>query len=113
MKDNHPYTLPFGQISATDLPLVGGKGANLGEMSRAGFPVPPGFCVTTHAFHDFVEACPQMTPLYAALDDMPAEDLVATRKIGEQIRQTLVETDIPEAIRTAVSPISCPPLSLQ
>jgi len=36
-----PYVLPFSAISASDLPYVGGKGANLGEMSGAGFPVPP------------------------------------------------------------------------
>lgn len=103
MTDANHYTLPFSQISAADLPLVGGKGANLGEMSRAGFPVPPGFCVTTHAFHDFVANCPQMASFYAALDEMQPEDLVATRKIGEQIRQTLHETAIPEGIVTAVT----------
>ncbi len=98
-----PYTLPFSQISAADLPLVGGKGANLGEMSRAGFPVPPGFCVTTHAFRDFVATCPPMAEFYAALDEMQAADLMATRKIGESIRQTLRQTPIPETIATAVA----------
>ena len=103
MTNHIPYTLPFQQISAADLPLVGGKGANLGEMSRASFPVPPGFCVTTRAFHDFAAACPQMPDFYAALDAIPAEDLVTTRKVGEQIRQALHETAIPDAIGTAVT----------
>lgn len=103
MKDSTHYTLPFSQISAADLPLVGGKGANLGEMSRANFPVPPGFCVTTHAFHDFVAACPQMADFYTALGSIPADDLMATRKIGAQIRQALTATPIPEAIATAVA----------
>ncbi|MBK7897439.1 MAG: phosphoenolpyruvate synthase [Anaerolineaceae bacterium] len=98
-----PYTRPFSQISAADLPLVGGKGANLGEMTQASFPVPPGFCITTRAFRDFVATCPQMPTFYAALDAIPPEDLLATRKIGAQIRQTLHETAIPEAIGTAVS----------
>ncbi len=101
MKDT-PCILPFSQISAADLPLVGGKGANLGEMSRAGFPVPPGFCVTTHAFHHFVANCPQMSQFYAALSAIPAEDLMATRKIGEEIRQTLHAVPIPDAVATAV-----------
>ena len=98
-----PYTLPFSQIRSADLPLVGGKGANLGEMSHADFPVPPGFCVTTRAFRDFVATCPQMPDFYAALDTISVEDLVATRKIGAQIRQALHETPIPEAIATTVS----------
>lgn len=42
--------LPFNQISKNDVPLVGGKGASLGEMTSAGVPVPPGFVVTTEAF---------------------------------------------------------------
>jgi len=49
------YVLPFGQIGARDLPRVGGKGANLGELTRAGFAVPPGFCVTTAAFDRFMD----------------------------------------------------------
>ena len=101
MKDA-PYTLSLPQIRAADLPLVGGKGANLGEMSAAGFLVPPGFCVTTPAFRDFVNGCPQMPQFYAALGNIPAEDLVATRKIGEEIRQALHEMPIPKAVATAV-----------
>lgn len=103
MPDTTHYTLPFSQISAADLPLVGGKGANLGEMSRANFPVPPGFCVTTHAFHDFVANCPAMAAFYTALDSLPTDDLVATRSIGAQIRQALTATPVPQAIVTAVS----------
>ncbi len=102
MKEAAAYTLPFQQIRSADLPLVGGKGANLGEMSHAGFPVPPGFCVTTNAFRDFVASCPQMQQFYAALDEIPVEDLLATRKIGAEIRQALNELPIPEVIATAV-----------
>ena len=40
----------FQQIGSADLPAVGGKGVNLGVLFRAGFPVPPGFCVTTKGF---------------------------------------------------------------
>ncbi|MFQ6013985.1 MAG: PEP/pyruvate-binding domain-containing protein, partial [Anaerolineae bacterium] len=42
------------EIGKEDLPVVGGKGANLGEMIRAGFPVPPGFCLTTAAYQEFL-----------------------------------------------------------
>ncbi|MCD6425626.1 MAG: hypothetical protein J7L35_08970, partial [Anaerolineales bacterium] len=48
------YILSINEIGAEALPKVGGKGANLGEMTRAGFNVPPGFCVTTDAFDRFV-----------------------------------------------------------
>ena len=40
----------FEGLGADSLPIAGGKAANLGEMVRAGFPVPAGFCITTAAF---------------------------------------------------------------
>ncbi len=40
----------FPEIDDDDLPLVGGKGLNLGKLTRAGFQVPNGFCVTTDAY---------------------------------------------------------------
>lgn len=98
-----PLTLPFSAINKDSLPLVGGKGANLGEMTQAGFPVPPGFCVTTAAFHQFRNACEQQEELYAALDSIAANDVAAARQIGQQVRETLRSVPIPEEIATAVS----------
>lgn len=44
----------FSEIRKEDVALVGGKGANLGEMTNAGFPVPPGFVITSNAYYDFI-----------------------------------------------------------
>jgi len=44
----------FKEIDKDDVSSVGGKGANLGEMVNAGFPVPDGFVVTAHAYYDFL-----------------------------------------------------------
>ncbi|MDR7185743.1 pyruvate,water dikinase [Microbacterium trichothecenolyticum] len=44
------FVVDLAQLSADDLATVGGKAANLGELIRAGFDVPPGFCVTTEAY---------------------------------------------------------------
>ena len=43
-------TLPFGAVDRAALAIAGGKAANLGELIRAGLPVPSGFCVTTTAY---------------------------------------------------------------
>ena len=51
-----PMVRPLGELRATDLDIAGGKGANLGELVRAGFPVPDGFVVTTAAYDAFVAA---------------------------------------------------------
>ena len=49
------YVVWFGDVGKEDVAIVGGKGANLGEMTQAGFPVPPGFIVTVHAYTEFLE----------------------------------------------------------
>lgn len=45
---------PLADFGATDIAVAGGKGAALGELVRQGFPVPPGFIITTGAYHSFL-----------------------------------------------------------
>lgn len=45
----------FNEVDKKDTALVGGKGANLGEMTKAGFPVPNGFIVTSNAYYQFIK----------------------------------------------------------
>ena len=45
----------FSEVDKEDISLAGGKGANLGEMTKAGFPVPNGFIVTAKAYKDFIK----------------------------------------------------------
>ncbi|MGZ4661360.1 MAG: PEP/pyruvate-binding domain-containing protein, partial [Arthrobacter sp.] len=50
------YINGFGEVGSGDVAVVGGKGAGMGELSRAGLPVPPGFLLNTAAYQAFVEA---------------------------------------------------------
>jgi len=45
----------FDEVNKSDIPLVGGKGANLGELTISGISVPPGFIVTSEAYFNFLE----------------------------------------------------------
>src|SRR5918995_4661169 len=65
--------LPFTAIDRGALAVAGGKAANLGELVRAGFPVPAGFCVTTAAY-DLVAADAGPGPTLAALAGTQPED---------------------------------------
>ena len=98
-----PYVLPFSAIGKDDLPHVGGKGANLGEMTRAGFPVPPGFCLTTAAYQRFLAAADD--DVFAALDSVAPGDLERARAVGQQVRRQLgqlpVPPDVTERVLTA------------
>src|SRR5438105_4268451 len=49
-----PLLLWLGAVGRKDVDVAGGKGANLGELVRVGFPVPPGFLLTTAAYERFV-----------------------------------------------------------
>lgn len=49
------YVAWFSEVDKDDIALVGGKGANLGEMVRAHFPVPNGFIITVKAFFHFIK----------------------------------------------------------
>ena len=102
---NHPqsaFILPFSTIRASDLPLVGGKGANLGEMTQAGFPVPPGFCVTTAAFRQFMQASGRAEEIYASLDTVSPDNVEKARRVGQQVRAALSEIPLPLAIENAI-----------
>ena len=92
----------FEDIRATDIPLVGGKGANLGELAHAGFPVPEGFCVTAHAFRHFMQHVPNADALYTMLEMLDPTDLEAVRRAGQHIRQTIRATPIPADIADAI-----------
>jgi rifampicin phosphotransferase len=102
MRTNQPFILPFSAITKNDLAIVGGKGANLGEMTQAGFPVPPGFCLTTAAFDSFMAASGQADELYAILDSIILSDLDSARQAGQQVREALQSVPIPPEIAEAV-----------
>lgn len=94
------YIAHFTELTGGDLWRVGGKGANLGEMSGAGFPVPEGFCVTTAAFQTFMDSCPQKDELYGWLADLPADDVEAVRVVGQKIRHILGQLALPAEVET-------------
>ncbi|MGB7341573.1 MAG: PEP/pyruvate-binding domain-containing protein, partial [Phototrophicaceae bacterium] len=101
MSKENLYVLSFNDIRAIDLPLVGGKGANLGELTHAGFPIPTGFCVTTTAFQEFVNSYPEIVQLYDELATI-SNDVEQVRVVGAQVRQRLSEVAIPQKIANAV-----------
>src|SRR5215208_3307321 len=90
------YTAWFDEISKEDIPLVGGKGANLGELSRAGLPVPSGFVVTTTAYDAFVEASGIKGEVVALASVPPTEDPAAFEEVAEGIRALFSGGKVPE-----------------
>lgn len=89
---NKRYTLFFDETDKKDLPLVGGKCANLGEMTKAGFAVPNGFCVTTESYKEFIEKNNMADFISQIIKDASLENI---REIGEEIRNKIIQCEIP------------------
>ena len=88
--------LPFSQIEKEDIPLVGGKGANLGEMAGAGFPIPPGFCLTANAYREII-AFNQLTPkIRVLLKNLDIEDTKKLDKAAKKIQELILHANIPD-----------------
>ena len=68
MNTNKVNLLWFKDIHFDDVPIVGGKGGNLGEMYNNGIPVPNGFCTTTHAYFKFIDSNGLKPKIKAILD---------------------------------------------
>jgi rifampicin phosphotransferase len=97
------YVISLERVSAADRALVGGKAASLGEMRRAGLPVPAGFCVTTAAYRRFVAAAGLEEGLAAELAAMDALHVAEARAAAVRLREKLTASPIPAAVRKAVT----------
>jgi pyruvate,water dikinase len=97
-----PYVLFFEQVDRSSLTQVGGKGANLGELTKAGFPVPGGFCITTQAYKDFLATSQEIQSFFTELNSMDSQDLTQVRQVGDRIRTHLQQLDIPLPIRKEI-----------
>ncbi|WP_430487768.1 phosphoenolpyruvate synthase [Priestia flexa] len=94
--------LSFGEIDRSSLAFVGGKGANLGELSKAGFPVPGGFCITTHAYKQFIATSPEMDTMFDELNQLDTNDLEHLRAVGERIRTHLEQIEMPVELKKEI-----------
>jgi pyruvate,water dikinase len=95
----------FTEIDKNDVALVGGKGANLGEMANAGFPVPNGFVVTSHAYYEFIKDNQLDIKIKHLLSTAKFDSSTSLDKLSVQIkklvRQGKLSDDLTKQIVTA------------
>lgn len=96
------YILWFDQIDKNNLSEVGGKGANLGEMTKAGLPVPPGFCVSSQAYFEFLDKSNLTSLVRSTLYHLKVEDTKALNLASKQIKKAILAAKIPSAIVTEI-----------
>jgi pyruvate, water dikinase len=94
----------FDGIGADDTPTVGGKGANLGELTRAGLAVPPGFVVTADAYLEAMDEGGVRDELKALFAETcaAADDPTALAEGAERLRDLVRKGGIPGSLQTEV-----------
>ena len=96
--------LGLEEIDKTQVALVGGKAANLGELSRIeGIRVPPGFCVTTDAFRRIMAAVPRIDDQLNRLSCLDPDDRQAIQALSAEMRQALERVAIPDDLAAAIT----------
>ena len=98
-----PHIGWFADIGLSDRPTVGGKGGSLGELTKAGISVPPGFVVRTAAFETFLQALEAQGPVRALIEALDADDLAAVTACSADLRARVEGAELPGALRAEIS----------
>src|SRR5690242_4868669 len=93
----------FGALSRADVPFAGGKGANLGELTQAGLPVPPGFVVGAPAYAAFCDTSGLRRRIAAELAELDVDDTAALAAAAERVRALVTATPVPDGLREAIA----------
>lgn len=96
------FVVPLEKIDKNDTPFVGGKGANLGEMIEAGFPVPTGFCITAHAYETFLKENSLDKKITHLLGTINFSDDDSLNQVCLHIRTIIRHGKIPDEITNAI-----------
>ncbi|NLE03221.1 MAG: phosphoenolpyruvate synthase, partial [Crenarchaeota archaeon] len=97
----------FETLRVTDIPIVGGKNASLGEMINAGMPVPPGFAITAFSYERFINETGLTEKIYKVIKEIitdvtdPKQYDIASKKIRELIENSQIPKDIEAEIKSA------------
>jgi pyruvate, water dikinase len=92
----------FNQISKNDIAIAGGKGANLGEMTTAGIPVPNGFVVTSTAYYEFLEKTSLKHKILTELSGLDQNDSEKLFEASKRIKTAFMEAELPGELASQI-----------
>jgi rifampicin phosphotransferase len=95
---NFPIVASLTYFDGNSLALAGGKGANLGELIKAGFDVPPGFVITTAAYDLLVQSNNLQTDIEKVLSSFQADDPASVKEVSQKINHAIRNASIPNSI---------------
>jgi pyruvate,water dikinase len=92
----------FNELGKNDVGLVGGKGANLGEVTNAKIPVPPGFCVTAEAYKHFIETTGLSSKIKDMISKADINNLEELMKNTSDVRDMITNTPMTPEIENEI-----------
>lgn len=97
------YIRDFTQLNKNDTHLAGGKGASLGEMTKAGLPVPSGFVILSTAFEKFFEKANLKTNIDSVLNFVNPKNIDDIEKDSKKIQTFIIKSEIPKDITEEIT----------
>lgn len=92
----------FADVGLADRPTVGGKGGSLGELTRAGIPVPPGFVVRTAAFERFLAAVEKREPIRERVEALNGQELEKITDLSKEVRERIESAALPDDVNAEI-----------
>ncbi len=92
--------LHIKEISKDDISLVGGKGANLGELFNVGFSVPEAFVVSAQAYEFFVKDL--KNKIEKELKDLDVEDSKSLDNASKNVQVLMLKAKFPEDLKKEI-----------
>ncbi|MBS3172099.1 phosphoenolpyruvate synthase [Candidatus Woesearchaeota archaeon] len=92
----------FQEISKNDGASVGGKGANLGEMYNAHFPIPNGFVVTSYAYKNFLEVNKLQPEINKVLVNTDVDNNEQLQKAAQQVQSIILKAEMPKELKQEI-----------
>ncbi len=89
-------------LGVNDIPIAGGKAANLGELTSAGFNVPPGFVLTTESYDYYLKCNNLATVLEKALADLDVSSDASLQVASSKIRKAFEEGEMPKDLEAVL-----------
>jgi pyruvate,water dikinase len=102
MREGQKAIVWFDEVTKKDIPIVGGKGANLGELTNAGVPVPPGFIVTAAAYFDFLEQAEISDQIRQLLHPADVNNSKQLQQIARKVQQVILAAEMPAELATEI-----------
>ncbi|MFH0831438.1 MAG: phosphoenolpyruvate synthase [archaeon] len=101
--DDRKFIRWLSELNKSDIPVAGGKGANLAEMYNTGMPVPPAFVITAQAFDYFLNANKLKEKIKSILDSISVDNTKQLEEAALKVKEIVKDTELPQELREAVT----------